>query len=77
MPGKLTKKFTAHEDDGKPHEMHVFTEHLRGADGKEVVVNTLRTADGNPVSILGKGKYEVMPVIAPHFVVHSDDPDAP
>jgi hypothetical protein len=73
MPARRTKTFTAYDDNGQPHVLHVFTENKQGTNG----LNEIRTAEGLHANRLDKGKYEVLTILGPHIFLHSDDPDAP
>ena len=80
---KLERTITAVSDQGAEYEIDVFVQYKNvkdlsntGDDWSPTGFILLRTTRGEPVTILGKGRYKIM-LSRGSVVVTSDDPLAP
>jgi hypothetical protein len=73
-----TGSFTATDAHGRPHTLHVFisiidTGPFKGPHAEIMGVQAIRTEDGEKVSRVGRGEYQILG----GETLRSDDSDAP
>ncbi len=74
--------FVARDEDGREYTIHILTYTVSVGNRsdpnaeREGITSSLRTAEGQPVNRLAKGKYEILHPIR-NLRLTSDDPIAP